>query len=269
LVKKGTERIALPDMEARTVAEAFINTFVCRFGVPLQIDTDQGRNFESKFIADLCTLLEIEKTRATPMRPQANGKVERFNRTLISMLRSYCKYQQNCWDEYLQKAMIAYRSSVQSISDFRPKKMVFGREIKLPLQAAVGIPAPETDVRDLDRYVQCLKSKLKGVHNLARGNLKTAVVYQKKRYDSNCKRKTYKPGQIVWLHDPARKPGICLKLQNKWNGPFLITKILDDLVCLVKQASRSKPKADHADRLYPYSGNRIPSWILKNRTLYM
>ena len=256
-------------MEARTVAEAFINTFVCRFGVPLQIDTDQGRNFESKFIADLCTLLEIEKTRATPMRPQANGKVERFNRTLISMLRSYCKYQQNCWDEYLQKAMIAYRSSVQRISDFRPKKMVFGREIKLPLQAAVGIPAPETDVRDLDRYVQCLKSKLKGVHNLARGNLKTAVVYQKKRYDSNCKRKTYKPGQIVWLHDPARKPGICLKLQNKSNGPFLITKILDDLVCLVKQASRSKPKADHADRLYPYSGNRIPSWILKNRTLYM
>ena len=57
-----------------------------RFSPPEQLHSDQGRQFESEVIAKVCKLLGIAKTRTTPCHPQSDGLVERFNRTLLSML---------------------------------------------------------------------------------------------------------------------------------------------------------------------------------------
>ena len=82
---KWTESVAISDMETKTVARAFIDNFLCRYGAPLQIYSDQGRCFESKLMIDLCQMLGIEKIHASPMRPQANGLVEIFNRTFLCL----------------------------------------------------------------------------------------------------------------------------------------------------------------------------------------
>jgi transposase InsO family protein len=74
----------------KTIAEAVINNFVVSFGVPLQIYTDQCRNFKSTLFSELCNYLNIEKTHSSSMRPQANGLVERSNRTFTAMLSKYC-----------------------------------------------------------------------------------------------------------------------------------------------------------------------------------
>ena len=84
---KWTESYAIPNQEATTVAEKLVSEFVCRFGVPREIHSDQGTNFESKVMTEVCKLLDIEKTRTTPLHPQSDGQVERYNRTLIEMLR--------------------------------------------------------------------------------------------------------------------------------------------------------------------------------------
>ena len=73
-------------MEAITVAKCLVNEFICRFGVPEQLHSDQGRNFESKVIKNICDLLQIRKTRTSPYHPQSDGLVERFNRTLLNLL---------------------------------------------------------------------------------------------------------------------------------------------------------------------------------------
>ena len=52
---KRTEAIPLPDKEARTIITAFVDTFVSRFGTPLQVHSEQGRNFEAKFFQEMCT----------------------------------------------------------------------------------------------------------------------------------------------------------------------------------------------------------------------
>ena len=76
---KWTEGVAIPNQEARTVAEAFVNNFVCRFEVPLQLHSDQGKCFESKLFQVMCSLLGIDKTRTTnkPMEPW-NDSIEHW-----------------------------------------------------------------------------------------------------------------------------------------------------------------------------------------------
>jgi hypothetical protein len=75
---KWKESFALRDHTAQTVADVLITEFICRFGTPRRIHTDQGREFESNLFSELNLTLGISKTRTTPYRPQSDGMVERF-----------------------------------------------------------------------------------------------------------------------------------------------------------------------------------------------
>ena len=80
------EAIQIPNQEACTVADRLIDEVFMRYSVPKQLHSDQGSQFESKLIQEVCKLLHIRKNRTTPYHPQCNGMVERFNRTLLNML---------------------------------------------------------------------------------------------------------------------------------------------------------------------------------------
>ena len=78
---RWTEAFPLPDKTAQSVADAFFNQIVCRFGMPSVIHSDQGREFENKIMQEICLLGGSHKTRTTPYHPESDGMVERFNRT--------------------------------------------------------------------------------------------------------------------------------------------------------------------------------------------
>ena len=209
-------------------------------------------------MVELCEFLDVEKTHPTSLRPQANGLIDVFDKTLISMLKAYSSDNLNSWDTYLQQVMMAYRSSPHCSSKVSPNKLIFGREITLTMHAVISRPKSENNA-DLSEYVMNLEDILRTCHDIARANLKVAARYQKKHNDCKSrKRKPYSQGQLLWLHDPTRKVGVSSNLVNKWKGPFLVTRIVDDLVCMVKGTSTGKTKAYHIDRLYPYRGNKIP-----------
>ncbi|KAL5011228.1 hypothetical protein ScPMuIL_011687, partial [Solemya velum] len=79
LYSKWIESYPIPDQEAKTVAQVLTYKFFTRFGVPKQLHSDQGGNFESKLFKELCSLLGINKTRTTAYRPESDGMIERFN----------------------------------------------------------------------------------------------------------------------------------------------------------------------------------------------
>lgn len=80
---KWLESYPIQGQEAATVAEKLVSEFICRCRVPRELHSDQRINFESKVFAEICKLLDIERTRATPLHPQSDGQVERFNRTPV------------------------------------------------------------------------------------------------------------------------------------------------------------------------------------------
>ena len=84
---KWVELAALPAQTAELAARAFLNHFIVTFGCPLEVHSDQGRNFESNFFKAFCKLLEITKTRTTPYHPSGNGQCEVFNRVILQMIK--------------------------------------------------------------------------------------------------------------------------------------------------------------------------------------
>merc|ERR1711951_254275 len=86
---------------------------------------------------------------------------------------------------------------------------------------------------------------------------------QKKHYDRRAEDGTFKVGEFVWLLQKARKPGLTKKLALPWEGPYLVVKVLTDVVLRIQKSPRSKPVVVHRDRLKPYQGAPIKPWISK------
>ena len=98
---KWVEIFSLPDQTASTCARVLSNEVFARYGICSTLHSDQGRNFESDIFQDLCRMLEIKKTRTSARNPRCNGQTERFNRTLVRMIKAYLKNEQTDWDLHL------------------------------------------------------------------------------------------------------------------------------------------------------------------------
>ena len=143
---KWVECVPLPSQIAEVMARAAIDEFFSRFGCPLQLFSDQGRNFESKLFEALCDALQIHKTRTTPYRPSANGQSERFNRTLMDAVRCFQGKSQNKWDQHVQQIAGAIRASVNQSTGYTPNQLMLGREVNTPAQLMFpGVQERNTD----------------------------------------------------------------------------------------------------------------------------
>ena len=140
---KWPEVYPIANQEAETIAKVLVEQFVCRFGVPLQIHSDQGRNFCSKVFNEMCTLLGVKKTQTTPYHPQSDGMIERYNRTLEAQLSMFVEAHQKDWDQYIPYLLMAYRTAVHESTKCTPTKLMMGREIRVPIDLVFGRPEPE------------------------------------------------------------------------------------------------------------------------------
>ncbi|KAL7288347.1 hypothetical protein TKK_0017681 [Trichogramma kaykai] len=124
------EAVPIADMQATTVARAFIDTWVARYGAPEVITTDQGLQFESELFVHLCKLLGTNKTRTTPYHPQCNGILERWHRDFKSALM--CFESDESWTKILPLVMLGLRTRVCSDINASPAEIVFGSTLRLP-----------------------------------------------------------------------------------------------------------------------------------------
>ncbi|GFU73429.1 retrovirus-related Pol polyprotein from transposon 412 [Trichonephila clavipes] len=240
-------------LEAPTVAEAVLQHWISRYGVPLQLHSDQGRNFVSAVLKGVCELLGIDKTKTTPLHPQSDGMVERFNRTILNNLSLMVSKNQQDWDQKVPLFLLAYRSAVHETTGYSPSQMLFGRDLRLPCDLLFGRP-PDTPSSP-EEYVQNLQARFEDVHNLARERINLRTEKMKTRYDTKATGHQFKEGDKVWFYNPTRRKGLSPKLQSHWDGPYTILKIINDVVIRIRKSTNSKPRVVHYDRLVPYYGH--------------
>ena len=258
---KFVEAYAIPNQTAEVVAHKIVYEFISRYGVPLEIHSDQGSCYQSNLFHEVCRLLEMHKTRTNPFHPSSNGMVERFNHTLLNMITSYVNDEQDNWDVNLNLVLSAYRSCVHETTGYTPNMLMFGREVSLPIQLTLGI-YPETDGKSEVQYVSDLKDKLCSIFGKVRDSVNAKIERQSRNHDSRISQKCFKKGDLVYSLDSTKTKGKSPKLKaNVWKGPLVITRKLSDILYEVQYSSKKKPKVIHYDRLKPYACTSVPEWV--------
>jgi hypothetical protein len=202
---KWPEVYAIPNQEASTVVEVLVNNFFCRFGVPMELHSDQRRNFESRLVREVLERLGVRKTRTTLLNPQPDRMVERYVKTIDEHLRKVVSSNQTVWEERIPLFLMAYQLSIHETTGVTSAYMVFGRELRLPCHLMFGAP-PDKGQSMMD-YSADLAERLRDNHNFARQHLKVASDRMKARYDQLAKSTDFQEGDRVWLYRPIRKRG--------------------------------------------------------------
>ena len=94
-------------------------------------------------------------------------------------------------------------------------------------------------------YVLTLQERLEQVHKFARAHLREMSNKMKNRYDTLLEGQLLDVGDAVWLHNPQRKKGVSPKLQCPWEGPYIVTKVINDSVYRIQLGAKTKPKVVH------------------------
>ncbi len=133
--------VAVPtrNQKAQTVARCLWDNFLVQYGFPETLHSDQGTDFESRTIKELCKVAGISKTRTNPYHPRGNP-VERFNRTLLQMLGTLNNKEKSRWKDYVKPLVHAYNCTKSDVTGFSPYELMFGRQPRLQIDLSFGLP---------------------------------------------------------------------------------------------------------------------------------
>ena len=240
------EAVAIPNKEATTVARALVENVFCRYGLPSQLLSDQGKEFDNVLLHELCRLLGVDKIRTSAYKASTNGCIERFHRTLNSMIGRVVADNQREWDEILPYVMAAYRSAIHDSTGHSPNFLMFGREVRAPVDVVLGTP-PSDEPATVDAYADELYQRLVTAYQFVREQLGLVASRSKQHYDLRVRPITYSEGQLVWVYHPRRRVGRSPKWQRWYTGPYVVEKAFSDVLYRVRRSPKAKPMIVHVD----------------------
>ena len=191
------------------------DNFICYYGFPEKFISDQGRNFESDLIKELCKIAGVQKLHTTPYHPQGNGRCERFNSTLCNMLGTLSEEEKSDWKSYLGCMTHAYNCTKHASTTYSPYYLMFGRHPRLPIDVEFGLPKSNSgDNSSKSRYVQKLRRRLNYAFQKANKIANQQAHKYKTSYDKSIKGPQLQEKDIVLVKIVAHKGRH--ELQDKW-----------------------------------------------------
>ena len=200
---------------AQATARILWDNFICHYGFPEKFISDQGRNFESDLIKELCKIAGVKKLHTTSYHPQGNGQCERFNSTLCNMLGTLSEEEKSDWKSYLGCMTHAYNCTKHASTTYSPYYLMFGRHPRLPIDVEFGLPKSNSgDNSSKSRYVQKLRRRLNYAFQKATKVANQQANKYKSSYDKSIKGPQLQEKDLVLVKIVAHKGRH--KLQDKW-----------------------------------------------------
>ena len=192
-----------------------------RYGFPLFLHSDQGKEFDNAMIHKLSELLGTVKTKTTPYHPRSDGLVERFNKTLLAMLAMFVSQEHDNWDDLLPFMMLAYSTTVHTTTGFTPYRLVFRDECNLPGNLVHRELRADPPPGDPGTYASWVQQALYESYDEVRAQQQRATHRQKRNYDSKAVARAFPIGcWTLRYYPPARKNKLC----SPWIGPYKIVR---------------------------------------------
>ena len=206
---------------AKTTARLLFDNFVCHYGFPARLHSDNGRNFEGEVIKELCAIAKIDKSRTTPYHPMGNGMPERFNQTLLNMLGTLEEEQKSDWKSYVPTLVHAYNSTNHETTGYSPHYLMFGRHPRLAIDAFLGIKQ-DPGSPSKSSYVSNLKKRLDFAYKVATKEARRQSRRHKKIYDLKVRESKLMPGDRVLVRNVGIRGK--KKIADRWEKEVYIVQ---------------------------------------------
>ena len=252
--------VAIPtrNQTAKTTADALYKEFIVRYGIPARLHADQGANFESQLMQELCEIMGIKKSRTTPYHAAGNGMTERFNRTLISMLATLEEDKKRNWKQFVAPLVHAYNCIKHESTGYSPFHLLFGREPRLPVDVAFDLNRDKENDASYTDYITDLQRSIQEAFDKVQINADKARVKQKLTYDIKARAAKLEVGDRVLVKILAFDGKH--KLSDKWTEEIYVVTEHPNLDIPVYKVKRENGEGSerifHRNNLL-HLGNRL------------
>lgn len=200
------EAVPIQEMTAETVAKTIYEHWICRFGAPIHITTDQGRQFESELFMSLLKLLGVKRSRTTAYHPESNGMIERWHRSLKAALTARME-ENSSWLEELPTVLLGLRAAIKAESEVSAAELMYGQVIRLP--GDFYVTSQSSNYLEPSAYVEKLRNTFANIKPIPhrKNNHRKIFVFKEL---NNC-------SHVFIRNDMVRKP-----LTPTYNGPYRV-----------------------------------------------
>ena len=219
------EAVALPSVETERVAEALIAMF-SRVGIPSEMLIEHESRVTIEVMNEVSRLLSLQQLTTIPYRPYRKGPVENFHAMLKQVLLTMCAERPNDWDKYLPALLFAVREILQESLGFSPFELLYGRNVRGPMQILRELwSVEETDehARLTYQYVIDLRERLEKTCKLAQDNVRKLDIKQNAFYDKRARSRKFDVGDKVLLLLPSESNKVLLQ----WNSPYEVLEVVN------------------------------------------
>ena len=218
LASKYPDVVPLKDMSAVSVAEALVEIF-SRTGLPRVLLSDQGSQFVSSLMKQLCVRLGIARITTSTYHPQSNGCLERLHGTLTPMIRKAI-VDKLSWPEQVKYALFALRGMPARDTGYSPYEIVYGRKFPSPLSLLFDYWSDHTTPPvKLSDWLERFEKRVEAVRDSVREKLEVVQLHNQDMQQKKLLH-TFSVGDSVLL----RACGLPDKLAHAWEGPYIVKR---------------------------------------------
>jgi len=268
---KWVELFPLRNSRSQLIINRLEHQVFTRYGYPLTLTSDNGKNLIGKLMAALCSRWNIKHITTSPYHPQSN-LTERINRNLKPMISSFVHdVPHNRWAEYIDFFALALRTALHESTGFTPSKLMFNRELRLPVNNVLDPPSIHTETEGalqlteegedpeevVDPHLFDQNHEVyKEILEYAKRKMERAQLRQKLYYDKTRREFTFNVGDIVIIQTftlSNKSKGITSGFSPKYRGPARVMEILSPLnYKLVSMDGSTSIGNFHISQLRPY-----------------
>ena len=156
-----------PNQTAKTVTKFLYQGYISIFGALARLLSDQGANFMSITIDELCMLLSMKKLQTMPYHPETKGLVERSHQTIMLLIRKLGEDKKTDWPGQLAETVQVYNATQSAVMGYSPHYFMFGHKpqlqvnIYLPTFRSTEAPMRGTSTKCVDKYVANVHDQLR------------------------------------------------------------------------------------------------------------